>query len=124
MNRKMPIQVTYLLLRVSAGVLFSQAGGLILFGVVWRHARPTKPSAFAVADGYRRSVGILWWHRDHARSVHADSRFHFVRHDGSCILAVSRTEWYVAGAEPRHACGPVLFHFPVHSREGSRRLES
>jgi hypothetical protein len=32
MNRSIAIQVSYLLLRVVAGFLFSQAGGLILFG--------------------------------------------------------------------------------------------
>jgi uncharacterized membrane protein YphA (DoxX/SURF4 family) len=33
-------------------------------------------------------------------------------------------EWQVARAEPRHACRPVLFHLPVHSRAGRRCLES
>src|SRR5262249_48332526 len=42
MNRKMAIQVTYLLLRVVAGFLFSQAGGLILFG--WFGGMPGQPS--------------------------------------------------------------------------------
>src|SRR5215510_1332880 len=42
MNRKMAIQVTFLLLRVVAGFLFSQAGGLILFG--WFGGMPGQPS--------------------------------------------------------------------------------
>src|SRR5262249_56107921 len=42
MNRKMAIQVTFLLLRVVAGLLFSQAGGLILFG--WFGGMPGQPS--------------------------------------------------------------------------------
>ena len=42
MNRSTAIQVTYLLLRVVAGFLFSQAGGLILFG--WFGGMPGQPS--------------------------------------------------------------------------------
>ena len=42
MNRNIAIQVTYLLLRVVAGFLFSQAGGLILFG--WFGGMPGQPS--------------------------------------------------------------------------------
>jgi len=38
----MAIQVTFLLLRVVAGFLFSQAGGLILFG--WFGGMPDQPS--------------------------------------------------------------------------------
>ena len=42
MKRKKAIQVTYFLLRVVAGFLFSQAGGLILFG--WFGGMPDQPS--------------------------------------------------------------------------------
>jgi len=42
MNRNIAVQVTYLLLRVVAGFLFSQAGGLILFG--WFGGMPGQPS--------------------------------------------------------------------------------
>jgi len=42
MNRSIAIQVSYLLLRVVAGFLFSQAGGLILFG--WFGGMPGQPS--------------------------------------------------------------------------------
>lgn len=42
MNRSIAIKVTYLLLRVVAGFLFSQAGGLILFG--WFGGMPGQPS--------------------------------------------------------------------------------
>src|SRR5215475_16162082 len=42
MNRKIAIQATFLLLRVVAGFLFSQAGGLILFG--WFGGMPGQPS--------------------------------------------------------------------------------
>src|SRR5262245_48809140 len=42
MNRSTAIQVTYLLLRVVAGFLFSQTGGLILFGLFG--GMPDQPS--------------------------------------------------------------------------------
>jgi len=42
MNKERTIQLTYLLLRVVAGFLFLQAGGLILFG--WYGGMPGEPS--------------------------------------------------------------------------------
>ncbi|MBI4467369.1 MAG: DoxX family protein [Acidobacteria bacterium] len=42
MNRERAIQLTYFLLRVVAGLLFLQAGGLILFG--WFGGMPDQPS--------------------------------------------------------------------------------
>ncbi len=42
MNRERAIQLTYFLLRVVAGFLFVQAGGLILFG--WFGGIPDQPS--------------------------------------------------------------------------------
>src|SRR5438045_4265154 len=41
MNRNRSVQITYLLLRVVAGLLFLQAGGLILFG--WFGGMPGQP---------------------------------------------------------------------------------
>ena len=43
MNTNRAVQVTYLLLRVVAGLLFLQAGGLILFG--WFGGMPGHPGA-------------------------------------------------------------------------------
>ena len=43
MNKERPIELTYFLLRVVAGLLFMQAGGLILFG--WFGGMPGHPGA-------------------------------------------------------------------------------
>lgn len=42
MNTKLAVQITYFLLRVVAGLLFIQTGGLILFG--WFGGMPDQPS--------------------------------------------------------------------------------
>jgi putative oxidoreductase len=44
MNRDRAVQITYFLLRVVAGLLFIQTGGLILFG--WFGGMPGKPPGY------------------------------------------------------------------------------
>jgi putative oxidoreductase len=77
-------------LRVIAGLLFIQFGGLILFG--WFGGIPEQPGTPPLMS----QAGIGWlicpfWH------------------DGGCVLAVSRTKWRVAGSEP--GVPAVLFCF-------------
>lgn len=113
----------YLLLRVVAGFLFSQADGLILFG--WFGGMPDQPSPLPLLS--QTGIGAVLEFFG-AIAIMLGLFTHPVAFILSGMMAVTYWQFHAPnGRWPVQNQGMpavLLFHLPVHSRAGRRCLES
>jgi uncharacterized membrane protein YphA (DoxX/SURF4 family) len=117
------VQVTYFLLRIVAGLLFVQTGGLILFD--WFAGIPGEPGTSPLMS-QTGIGGVLEFFGGIAIALGLGTRPVAFVLSGMMAVAYwqfSCTEWRVTGSESGHCRRPILFPLPVHGRAGRGRLE-